>query len=65
MYRSGEKKAPVGMASWFSIENWQDGNDIDSDSNPIMVMRTYHLTNYIKGLSKNKWAAIVKGALQM
>ena len=65
MYLDGEKKVPTGMARWFSVENWRDGDNVDRDGRPIVVKRILHLTNYVRCFQSEKWISIVKGALEL
>lgn len=65
MYRTGEMVAPAGMASWFSIENWRDGQGFNLDGNPIFIKRVAYLMRCAKKLPAPKWVTIVKSALEM
>lgn len=65
MYRTGEIIVPTGMASWFSIENWRDGNGFDLDGNPIIIKRIARLMRCAKKLRAPKWVTIVKSALEI
>lgn len=65
MYRTGEKKTSTGMASWFSVENWNDGPSLRDDGTQVYIKRSQHLDQYVSRLSMKKSVAIAKGALEI
>ncbi|KAI0083394.1 hypothetical protein BDY19DRAFT_978770 [Irpex rosettiformis] len=65
LYREGEKKLPVGMGRWFSIENWRDGDQVDHNGAQIKIQRIYHLSKYLEKFSTEEWASVMQDALEL
>ncbi len=65
MYRKGRKEVPAGkMERWFSIENWDDGEQLDETGNMINVKREAILTRYLNQFSLDEWLTIIRNALE-
>lgn len=65
MYRKGRKEVPAGkMERWFSIENWDDSEQLDEAGNMINVRRKAILTRYLNQFSLDEWLTIVRSALE-